>query len=286
MPRCIDMMSYCLVSNLTTSPNNIAWISGMPRSGTTWLSQVFAASPDVRLKLCPLFSYEFKNALDENSTSEEWDNLYYKLYRTNSDFLNQEHLRQKGLVPSFIKNLNPRSLLIKSNRFHNLTSSILKHNENVRLVYIVRNPCASLHSWLSDPDEFPKWAEPLNEWRTGHCRKVGAGEFWGFDDWVAVTKNAMLLSEVFPTRCRILRYEDLVNCPESEISALCDFFKIDYVSQIKAFLKLSHSRHDVHKHSVFKDPNLLNEWQNSLDPLIVSTCKEELKGTKLEFLLG
>ena len=42
----------------------IVWISGMPRSGTTWLSQIFAASPAVRMKACPLFSYEFKNILN------------------------------------------------------------------------------------------------------------------------------------------------------------------------------------------------------------------------------
>ena len=66
---------------------HIVWISGMPRSGTTWLSQIFASSPDVRLKFCPLFSYEFKNALTEQSTAEDWRELFAAVYTKKSEYL-------------------------------------------------------------------------------------------------------------------------------------------------------------------------------------------------------
>ena len=79
----------------------VCWISGMPRSGTTWLSQIFASSPEVRLKFCPLFSYEFKNLLDERSSAEQWSKLFSDVYTTSSEFLDQDHLRKSGLVPSF-----------------------------------------------------------------------------------------------------------------------------------------------------------------------------------------
>jgi hypothetical protein len=261
----------------------IAWIAGMPRSGTTWLSQIFASSPDVRLKSCPLFSYEFKNVLDENSSAEQWDKLFSEVYVTNSEFLDQEHLRKIGLVPTFPdKNQSPRNLIIKSNRFHNLAPHILKLNQSIRFIHIVRHPCATVYSWLSNPREFPEDADPIKEWKSGQCRKTGPGEFWGFDDWKIVTSQALMLSKLYPHRHKIVRYEDLLKDTQLHARDLFEFLKIPYRSQTQDFIELSHSRHDAHKHSVFKNPELTDEWKVMLDKKIVSLCLSEIKGTELE----
>ncbi len=266
-------------------PENIlvAWISGMPRSGTTWLSQIFASSPDVRLKSCPLYSYEFKNALDETSSAEQWGNLFAKLYRTNSEFLDQEHLRKHGLIPHFKnKNANPRHLIIKSNRFHNLTPYILKLNKQVCFIHIVRHPCATILSWLSNSHEFPAYANPLEEWRTGQCRKTGPGEFWGFDDWKKVTAQALKLSEQYPDRHKVVRYENLVKNTEPQARELFQFLQIPFEKQTHNFIELSCSRHDAHKHSVFKNPELKDKWEEMLDASIIAECMSEIRGTELE----
>jgi len=255
----------------------------MPRSGTTWLSQILASSPDVRLKSCPLFSYEFKNALDETSTAEQWDKLFTELYQTNSEFLDQDHLRKHGLVPKFSdKNEHPRHLIIKSNRFHNLTPYILKLNDRVHFIHIVRHPCATIYSWLSDPREFPEYADRSGEWRTGKCRKDGVGEYWGFDDWKQVTTQALRLSEQYPDRHKIIRYEHLVKNTQQQTRALFQFLQILFEKQTSDFIDLSHSRHDDHKHSVFKNPELKNLWEEKLDSSIIAACMNEIKGTELE----
>ena len=44
----------------------------MPRSGTSWLSQIFDSHPDTKFKLSPLFSYAFKNAVNIESSKKEW----------------------------------------------------------------------------------------------------------------------------------------------------------------------------------------------------------------------
>lgn len=261
----------------------VAWVSGMPRSGTTWLSQMLASSPDVRLKSCPLFSYEFKNVLDENSTAEQWSKLFTELYQTNSEFLDQEHLRKYGLVPFFEKKYeNPRHLIIKSNRFHNLTPHILRMNERVQFIHIVRHPCATIYSWLSDSREFPEHADQLEEWRTGKCRKDGPGEFWGFDDWKKVTIQALRLSEQYPDRHRLIRYENLVKNTERQARELFQFLKIPFEKQTRDFIELSHGRHDPHKHSVFKNPELKDKWEEKLESLIIRECMNEINGTELE----
>tara|TARA_R110001592_G_scaffold363300_1_gene683442 strand:- start:25260 stop:26090 length:831 start_codon:yes stop_codon:yes gene_type:complete len=272
------------MSNILSDKIQIGWISGMPRSGTTWLAQIFASSPDVRLKYCPLFSYKFKNALDESSTSEQWINLLTKVYQTNSEFLDQDHLRKHGLVPFFEeKHKHPQHLIIKSNRFHNLTPHIMKSNDQIRFIHIVRHPCATIHSWLTNTSEFPSHADPMKEWRMGKCRKMGPGEYWGFDDWKKVTLEALRLSKQYPDRYKIIRYENLVKNTESLTRELFDFFQLPYENQSDEFIKLSHSRHDDHKHSVFKDPNLKDKWEKMLDPTIISACLDEIRGTELEY---
>ncbi|WP_415391188.1 sulfotransferase family protein [Porticoccus sp. Uisw_050_02] len=261
----------------------VGWISGMPRSGTTWLSQIFSSSPDVRLKFCPLFSYEFKNSLDENSTTEDWERLFRAVYSTNSEFLDQEHLRKRGLIPSFQEKIEkPSHLVIKSNRFHQLTPFILKLNSQVRSIYVARHPCATLYSWLSNPNEFPSAANPLEEWKSGACRKVGVGEFWGFDDWKKVTTNALRLTEQYPDRHKIIRYENIVANTTLYVEEMFDFFNLPLQDSTIDFIKLSRSKHDNHQHSVFKKPQLIENWRGQLDSKIVQECLNEIEGTELE----
>ena len=267
-------------------PKKITWVSGMPRSGTTWLSQIFASSPDVRLKFCPLFSYEFKNVLNEQSSKNDWAKLFYDVYRRKSDFLDQEHLRRHGLVPKFTeKSQPPEQLVIKSTRFHHLLPNILSLHPEIKFIHIIRHPCASIYSWLSNPSEFPDDANPDNEWKTGECRKKEQGEFWGFSDWKWTTTQAIQLEKNYPDRFKIIQYENLVNYPEDCVKSIFEFCSLDLKKQTKNFLKMSHSKHDANKRSVFKKPTKNQKWEENLDINIVNEIIEDIKGTELEIFM-
>jgi hypothetical protein len=264
----------------------VGWVSGMPRSGTTWLSQILASSPDVRLKFCPLFAYEFKNALDENSTADDWRKLFADVYQTKSEYLDQDYLRKGNLVPTFHeKRGNPRHLVIKSTRFHNLIPHILRLDNHIRFIHLVRHPCATIHSWLTNPYEFPEDADPLKEWRSGECRKNGPGEFWGFDDWKTVSTQALRLAERYPTRFRIVRYETLVRDARKCVNELFAYLEIPYEKQTNDFVELSQSKHDENKRSVYKSQKFKSDWFATLDSSIVSECLSELAGTELQQFL-
>lgn len=272
---------------MTNKEFSIGWIAGMPRSGTTWLSQIFASSSDVRLKFCPLFSYEFKNILNEQSTVDEWHKLFFDVYHTKSEYLDQDYLRKQGLVPKFDdRKESPKHLMIKSTRFHNLIPHILSKDLPVKFVHIVRNPCANIHSWLTNPHEFPADADPKVEWRTGECRKNGPGEFWGFDDWVKVTTEALMLSKKYPDKFRVIQYETLVKETEQSVRELFSFFNIPYGEQTADFINMSQTKHDSNKRSVFKDPAQKESWSTLLDPEIISSCRQEVSGTELEKFLN
>ena len=264
----------------------IFWIAGMPRSGSTWLSQIFASSPQVRLKFCPLFSYEFKNKLDETATSDQWKELFEDVYNCSSEYLDQEYLRKKGLVPQFdLKNDNPSSLVIKSTRFHNLVPSILDLDKDIKFVHLVRDPRASIHSWLTNPYEFPKDAIPTEEWRSGACRKTGLGEFWGFEDWKYVNGQALELQARYPERFQIVQYEDLVRDVENGVQTLFEYCDIEYHAQTVAFLNASRHTHLDNKRSVFKKQASHQSWIKNLDPEISIACQREVQDTPLERFL-
>lgn len=261
----------------------ILWITGMPRSGTNWLSQIIFSHPDVRLKLCPLFSYEFKNARNEDSAADEWRDLFKKVYETESEYMDQQYLRRDGHVPSFSnRNNDPSVLAIKSTRFHNLTQGLIEKCPEIMWVAIVRNPYACIHSWLSNQFEFPADADPLLEWQNGSCRKKGPGEFWGFEDWKTVTSMFLKLEFKYPERFRIIRYESLVKSATQETQSLFNWLSLDFSQQTKDFLAASQKVHSNHRRSVYKLPNNINKWQLELNSQISKQISIDLKNSSLE----
>lgn len=265
---------------------SVIWLTGMPRSGTTWISQIFASSPDVRVKFCPLFSYSFKNALDKTSTAGEWQQFFSMVYDTEDDYMDQKHLRTKELVPKFAEKANPQTLLIKSNRFHNLTEGILQKCPNVIFVNIVRHPCAVIHSWITHPLEFPADQDQKRQWRSGSCRKTGPGEFWGFEDWKWVTAMHLRLSRECPDRFLIRRYKDFLKAPLESSQELFDRLGLEMTKQTQDFIAASQSRHDSHRLSVYKDPSKLDDWKTSMDQDIVTKIYYELERTDLAVFLN
>jgi hypothetical protein len=265
--------------------DHVIWLTGMPRSGTTWISQIFASCPDVRVKFCPLFSYSFKNALDRSSTAGEWQEFFSMVYNTQDDYMDQQHLRGKGLVPEFDEKANPHTLLIKSNRFHDLTESILQKCPTVTFVSIVRHPCAAIHSWLRNPLEFPADQDPKQQWRSGSCRRTGPGEFWGFEDWKWVTTLHLRLVRQWPERFLIREYKNFVKSPIESTFELFDRLGLKMTYPTRDFFAATRSGHDDHPRSVFKNPHMLDDWRMSLDQGIAAEIYSELEGTELEVFL-
>jgi hypothetical protein len=267
--------------------SQVLLLTGMPRSGTSWLSQIFDSHPKVRFRLSPLFSYEFKNRLTESSPREDWETVLNGAYQSSNDFMSQTVRRSLGQYPVFpVKDDHPQHLAIKDTRFHNLTDRALEVIPSLRLVAIVRHPCGAIHSWLTSKGEFPATADPLKEWRTGQCRKTGYGEFWGFDDWKSVTSMHLDLEQRYPRRVLIQSYESLVNDPFNQVARLMDFSGLEFHSQTKEFIQASHTMHDPNEYAVFKHRSVALRWQTELNPSIQGSILRELRGTPFERFLS
>ena len=123
-----------------------AAVFGVPRSGTTWLGELMNSHPELIYRFQPLFSYEFKSALDEDSTTEEINLFYKQIREASSDFV----LRGR----EFAKSARPAGVLFKEVRYLHLIPLLLR--SGVRVVFIRRHPVDVLNSWYQAPREFDR----------------------------------------------------------------------------------------------------------------------------------
>jgi hypothetical protein len=258
----------------------------MPRSGTSWLSQIVESCPQVRFRLSPFFSYAFKNRVNATSSRDEFESVFRGAYEATDEFMEQTRNRKAGHYPTFgERDPEPAVLVMKMTRFHDYLEQMLRLFPELKVVAIVRNPCGAINSWLRTPREFPAGAVPLDEWRTGRCRKTGPGEFWGFDDWKEVTRLHLRLEDEHPLQFRIFRYEDLVAGGTPAAERIFAFFDLPFGEQSRRFLQESQSRHDDDTHATFKRPEVKDRWRSELEEPIREAIYAELQGTELERFL-
>lgn len=267
-------------------PDHIIWLSGMPRSGTSWVAQILASHPSVRLKYDPLFSYEFKNALDDTAGADDWAALFADVYARESPYLDQEFLRVDGHVPSFERrDRYPPVLAIKSNRHHDLIAHAVRIGVTMKVLHLVRDPVDTIASWLANKNEFPESASAIDEWRTGTCRKTAPGEYWGFDDWKKVTEEANALAATHPDRFRVTSYDAFVADPVTCATGMFAWIGLDLSGQTRRFLEDSRTRHSDHPRAVFRDPRKRKDHRAALPEGTEATIRTELAGTGLASFL-
>lgn len=265
---------------------HVRLVTGMPRSGTSWLAQMLDSSARVRFRMSPLFSWEFKHALHEDSSREDWTRVLEAVYSSDDDFMNQTANRQSGEYPTFTeKDMQPPILVVKFDRYQNLIERFFELVPDLRGVAIVRHPCGAIHSWLTAPKEFPPESDPLHYWRSGAAKKREYGDYFGFDDWKWVTRLHVRLAADMPERLRLVRYEELVQDPLSLAREIMDFLDIPWSDQTEAFIKASRTRNDSGPYSVYKSPSVAHRWRTELQPEIRAAIEEDLRGTDLERFL-
>jgi hypothetical protein len=257
-------------------------IAGVPRSGTSWLGQIIDSSPDVVYRFQPIFSYAFKDAVNIDSDRDDYERFFRGIYESTDDFLLQADKRKAGLYPTFEKKSNPEYLAFKTCRYQYLLNKMLQYFGNLKILAIVRHPCGVINSWLKNPKEFPKNANPRQEWRFGSCRNEGREEeFFGFYKWKEVAQIYLDLQEKYPNQVYIIKYEEMVDNPIGVSHGIFDFVGLDLTEQTEFFLRACHSVHKEGPYAVFKDKFVKERWKSELDPYIVSQITQDIEGTRL-----
>jgi len=263
--------------------DRVVVIAGVPRSGTSWLGEILNSSPDVAYRFQPIFSYAFKDAVAEDSDPAAFEDFFRDIYSSHDDFLLQRDKRETGLYPTFAKQSSPRCLVWKEARYQYLLAKMLRFFPHLKVVAIIRHPCAVMNSWLRNPKEFPAGCDPRTEWRFGACKNLGKAEnFFGYYKWKEAAHMYMDLSQKYPQRMHIIKYVDLVDDTATQVNVIFDFIGLPVGSQTAEFVRQSKSTHKASPYSVYRDKSVKDSWRSQLDPYITDEIIQDIRGTRLE----
>ncbi|GMG85605.1 hypothetical protein LNKW23_48280 [Paralimibaculum aggregatum] len=258
------------------------FLLGMPRSGTTWISQIFEYAPEVLVRLSPNYSYALKNAIDAGSGRADWIAQLAAAVDTDDPFMTQNWRREKGELDWIAKDDRVRLLAIKDTRFLELYLRGLELLPEARILFVVRHPCGHLNSWRKS-SEFPEGDDFRADWRGGGARvREGPGEYWGFEAWKRTARLFLDAEAQMPERVRVFRYEDLVASPIETTRSLFAALGIGLGAEVRDFLARSHARHDPNVFSVFRSPSVVESWRDEFPGDIAETILSELAGDDLE----
>lgn len=259
-------------------------IHGVPRSGTTWLGQIFNSSPQVQYRYQPLFGHAFRGFLTHDSSAADVARFIERLLITDDPFVHQKgEASLSGYELSFEKAL-PTHLVYKEVRFHDLLENLLRVQTDAVGIGVVRHPCAVLHSWINAPREFRSEWSLAEQWRHAPAKNSELrGNYYGFEAWKAVATMFQKLEAEHPRRFQIVRYEAVVKDPVPAVSQLFEAVGLDMSEQTLSFIAASRSASDGHPYGVLRGPTFdPNAWRDHLSDEIVEPVYRELRGTPLE----
>lgn len=131
-------------------------IFSVPRSGSSWLGEIFNSSPRTVFRFQPNFAYSFPLTLNEDSGEKAIDHFHKELLDTQDPFVCDKISISSKEKEGFPKK-NPNKLIWKETHFVFLAEILLK-NSDTKVIGLVRSPFATVSSWLKIPKEFdPNW---------------------------------------------------------------------------------------------------------------------------------
>ncbi|MFB6317429.1 sulfotransferase [Saccharicrinis sp. FJH54] len=263
-------------------------IHSVPRSGSSWLGSIFDSHPNVAYRFQPLFSYTHKSQLRPKSSFDDINTFFEDILNTKDSLVLQKEAISNKLVPEFTKN-EPTHIVYKEVRYHHILENLLKTDPEIKVIGLVRNPCAVINSWIKAPKEFRKnegW-KIKDEWRCAPKKNADKPEeFNGFEKWKEVTLLFHKLNAEFPERFYLLKYDSLLQNTQNAVEQLFNFCDLEVPEQTSSFITASRSIHNSdNSYSVYRIKDNDLNWENELPNAISSQIKEELKRTQLEIYL-
>ncbi|HEX5757392.1 MAG TPA: sulfotransferase [Arenimonas sp.] len=262
-------------------------IHGAPRSGTTWLGQLFNSHPAVAFRYQPFFSYAFRDRVSEASSDAAIRSFFDDLLHSNDPFVLQTGKERLARDALEFRKEHASWLVYKEVRFHHLLPRLLSALPDARIIGLIRDPRAVLASWLRAPREFDAGWSIDAEWRSARLKNADKPENWyGFDRWRELAWLFLALSRQYPGRFQILRYETLLREPRETMHAALASIGLPFDAQVERFVAASSSTDSDDPYGVFRVRQDSHGWRRILPPGIACSISEELQGTELAQFLA
>ncbi|MEH6454331.1 MAG: sulfotransferase domain-containing protein [Psychromonas sp.] len=253
-------------------------IHSVPRSGSSWLGEIINSSENVNYSYQPLFSYEFKSALSDISTSEDINNFFTNISTSDSHFIKQKKERAEGKKPKETKT-ELKAIAYKEVRYHYILRNMAVQCPDIKIIALIRDPIEVINSWYGAKKEFRRdlnWSldEELNmAEKKNQNRKE---EYFGLMKWVEVAKEFEYLKENHKN-VYVCNYKNLKENTESEVKKIYSFIGLELGDRTKEFIR---NKKDVGgDYSVYKS----SKTNISLTEKQIENIKSIVKKSELNF---
>lgn len=283
LPTSFGIIPRDLIFMPTGLPTPIIGIHGVPRSGTSWLGQIFNSSEYVAYRYQPIFSHTFKGRINEISSRTTMERFFADLLVTEDDFVLQRGSARLARKRLRLSKESPTHLVYKEVRYHNLIGRILESGLSYRVIAIMRNPVDVIASWHEAPREFRRDWDLRDEWRKAPGKNAGQPEeFYGFDGWKRAADIFEDLAGRYRDKVKIVTYESLVSDPENLATELFEFADLPLTRQVCDFIRKSTSFDDLDPYGHHRPRGYKSSKRERLPPEIVREIHRDLKQTRLE----
>ena len=266
------------------------FIIGGSRTGSTMLQTILEKSPelditDELLVYCPSWLHtdlatHVERDIGSLSADDALDKLVALLYsgkpfgwiyseierEMDRDLLREELQRQPldmrsithAMLVTHARMRNKSRIGAKFPMHYSFVDRLLEWYPNCLLIHTTRNPKAVYASQAA------KYASDDDDWITKNYNKFKQFVHINLQvSWTARIHRRLASKPYY----RLLRYEDLVQRPEQELRALCEFIDIEFRSDMLTPEQFGSSFDDITEGGAGIDQAALTRWRTTISPL-------------------
>ncbi|WP_236974809.1 sulfotransferase domain-containing protein [Membranihabitans maritimus] len=250
-------------------------IFSVPRSGSSWLGNIFNSSNEVNFKFQPNFAYSFPYNLTPNSTKKEIYNFHSHLLSCKDPFVNGELSISGKKNKNFDTNSTPKLLVWKEVHYLNIMENLMTQS-NIKIIGLIRSPLGIINSWLQAPKEFdPNWSIK-KEWKNAPSKNgLDNKNYFGYAAWKETCFNMLKLSIDFPNNFTICSYNQLISDPFEITKNLFEFANLNYSKEVKSYINKSTSNQDNDPYSTNKIKLKDDSWEKGLPKYIIEDIQND-----------
>jgi hypothetical protein len=274
-------------------------IVGSPRSGTTWVMELLNQLPDYTTIFEPFNPTQFPqvepiNISQRHYEAEKTENESLRDYLINVFVgkISSQRPRYRMTVGNFVKRVSANKLIVKFVRANRLVPWVLFTFDDIRLVYLIRHPCATISSQIRTGytgydvnDLGPSLNEIIND-----AKKIGfdntiIDKLKGINNETQKLAAVWAMDQIIPMKHNHSRmfkfsYEDLMINNEKVIMNLLTFLdkkeryeKIHKVIEKPSILSKGKSHKELKKIS----------WRTELNSKQIEDIRNVLNGFDISF---
>jgi hypothetical protein len=219
--------------------DNLIFLISQPRAGSTMLQRILGGHPEVHAVSEPWIMLHPVYALRQEGVSAEFDSslargaleeFYRALPDGEADYVRAVRRMAGYLYGRALEGTGKSVFLDKTPRYYLILPELRRIFPRAKFIILLRNPLAVLRSIVDKT----VW-EPGAAWSALRERR---------HDLLDAPESLTQGAENWEDRSRIVRYEDIVTDPETEIRALCRHLDLQWAPRLVEYGRREQPRSD------------------------------------------